>query len=256
MGEDTRKESYIKPIRILTIAIMLTTILSTVAHASTTGTFAADSTKTITASATDTQGLADSSEQYYLTVNKDSGVSTVTSSQWVNKGSSVNVTATAKSGYKITGGTGSTGAMNVAKTINVTSELDGYTLTWSASLSQYGSYLGTGNVTGSSNNKGSKRIVYTNTNGQTAYANPYNSGSITIKSGTIVTLQMVSGSNNSNVRWIVGGAYIDQQYSDSYTLISSRYTPTTSGTLSVNRDNDRYNNNYSLDIYEWGVRLS
>lgn len=222
------------------------------AYASTTGTFTANAHKTITASATDTENIEDSSEQYYLTVNKDSGVDTATSSQWVNKGDSVTVTATAKSGYKITGGTGSTGAMNAAKTVNVTSAINGYTLTWSSALARYGSYLGT-TTSGSSSNGGSKVIVYTNINGETSYADPFSSsGSITIKPGTEVILRMVSGSYNSRILWYDhdNRRIIDIHNGSNYSLISASYTPTTSGILSFN-GSSYYNSEY--DSYGWEV---
>lgn len=128
-----------------------------------------------------------------------------------------------------------------------------YTLTWSSPLSQYGSYLGTGNITGSDSNAGWKRIVYTNASGQTAYADPYSSGSITIKDGTAVTIQMVSGMDYSgDVLWVVGNSYFDYRSGNNCILVGSSYTPATSGTLSI------YNDNYSDygDYYGWGVKFS
>ena len=133
-------------------------------------------------------------------------------------------------------------------------KLDGYTLKWTGRLSQYGSYLGSGNVTGRSGNAGYKRIVYTNTSGQTAYADPYSAGSITIKPGTTVALQMVAGRNDyiqSYIRWYVGGSYVDNNFGYVYALLSSSWMPSGSYTLTT-RD-DIY---YSDDIYYWGVQAS
>ena len=273
-----------------------------------------NSAQTVTITATDTTGKAN--EQYYLTITKGTGVSSVSpASQWVNKGGSANITATASTGYTISGGTGSTGAINAAKTVNVTAtantykityngngatggstaetsftygntasvrsngftrtnysftgwntkadgsgtpyaagasytaaanltlyaqwKLEGYTLKWTGSLSQYGHFLGTGNISGSSGNAGYKRIVYINTSGQTAYADPYSAGSITIKAGTAVTLQMVAGRRSSDISWFVGGTvvpYINQGID--FFVLSSTWAPSGSYTLSEYLDHE------------------
>ncbi len=94
-----------------------------------------DGAKTVTASSTDMESVAGGSEQYYITINKDSNVNTCTASQWVDKGASITVSATAKSGYKITGGTGTYSNITDKKAINVTSAVDGITIEWTSALS-------------------------------------------------------------------------------------------------------------------------
>ena len=134
----------------------------------------------------------------------------------------------------------------------------GYTLKWTSELSTVGSYLGTGNVTGSASNQGGKRIVYTNMSGNTAYANPYGAGSIEVKPGTAVTIQMVAGSRNggsSRISWYVDGSQVDlfvNYYSDSYALISSSWTPSGSATLSTDYDKAPD----GLYDYNWRVSAS
>lgn len=61
-------------------------------------------------------------EQYYLTVEADEHVDTYTESQWVDKDDSIEVEATAASGFMIKSGTGLV-EMNEPKTINIVSEL-------------------------------------------------------------------------------------------------------------------------------------
>lgn len=58
--------------------------------------------------------------EYYVTVSKDSNVSTCTASQWVNANGSLTIEASAKTYFEITGGTGAI-TVDGPKTINVTS---------------------------------------------------------------------------------------------------------------------------------------
>ncbi len=125
----------------LLLCMLLTLVLSSAVYA---GTFTAGEATVLTASSTDSTSIADSTEQYLLTVNKDANVSSVTvkvgsttispitsggNTYWIDKGATATVSATAKSGYKIVNGTGSIGEMNVKKTVNITSAVDSYTVT-------------------------------------------------------------------------------------------------------------------------------
>ena len=137
-------------------------------------------------------------EQYYLTVKKGTGVSTATASQWVNKGSSVTVTATAASGYGISGGTGSTGAMNAAKTISVTA-VQVYTVTFVASAVQKGSTY-TANSSKWQPDGGKLGIKYVDASGKSQDLNMTTlrtSGSIQIKKGTSLTFYFTAPSSLS-----------------------------------------------------------
>ncbi len=130
-------------------------------------------------------------------------------------------------------------------------EPEGYTLTWAEPLSEYGSYLG--NTTeGSESNKGSKAIVYTDVSGKTAYADPYQAGSITIKPGSAVTLRMIAGKGSYSYAYWYISKVVNQQRGYNYSLINSSYTPSNSGAFSINRDEyDDHNDGYS-----WRVKLS
>jgi len=137
-------------------------------------------------------------------------------------------------------------------------KLEGYTLKWTGRLSQYGSYLGTeSNVFVKTEKPLWKRIIYTDTIGKTAYADPYIAGSITIKAGTAVTLQMVAGSSdfiNCEIGWYVG-SYVGHDRDGYYSLMSSSWTPSGSYTLTTKFDlDDYYNDGYGY--YGWYVSAS
>lgn len=194
-------------------------------------------------------------EQYYLTVNADEGVDTHTDSQWVDKGESVNVTAIPKAGYAITGGTGDTGAMNEPKTVNITSEATEYIISWNQALATYpyGGFIDNTNPSSSTaSNYGKKQIRYTNTSGNIAVADPYQSGSIAIKIGTVVELQMYAGSSDSvpsSVRWY-NGNYQEKYYG---TLMSVSWTPTANATLTKQSETG---SDSSDAMFSWSVKTT
>ena len=120
---------------------------------------------------------------------------------------------------------------------------ESFTLEWAGGLLKYGKYLGSGSIIGSASNSGWKRIVYTDTSGKTAYADPYKAGSITIKADTAVNFQIVAGSNTSSQGYgssyvscsvAVNEAYsetVDFQEGRNYTLLSASWTPSESYSL-------------------------
>lgn len=78
------------------------------------------------------------------------------------------------------------GATNVQKVVvnntTVWEVPQGYTISWSASLSQYGTFINsTSPASQTTTNFGGKQIRYTKPDGSIAVANPYQAGSITIK---------------------------------------------------------------------------
>jgi len=202
--------------------------------------------------------------------NGNTGGSTAETSFTYGNTASVRANGFTRTGYTFTGwntkangsGTAYAAGASYKAAANLTLyaqwKASGYTIKWTSALSSYGSYLGTGSVTGSGSNAGWKRIVYTDTSGKTAYANPYQAGSITIKQGTAVTLQMVAGvsrNTSSAVTWYVGGSFVDVHSSYRNVLLSSSWTPSGSATLTkeydayVNKTGDNY-------YYEWYVKVS
>ena len=121
-------------IRTAFLAFTMSMLMAGVAYGGDTmGTFEANAPRTVTASMTGEHEVG--AEQYKLTVTKDSNVSSVTvkvgsatispvtsggNTYWIDKGSTAKVSATAKSGYKITSNTNNVN-INAAKTINITS---------------------------------------------------------------------------------------------------------------------------------------
>ena len=161
---------------------------------------------------------------------------------------------------------------------------EGYTLSWTSPLAYSGSgmnyagtissytatgvyktgYIGEGDVATKASSQGSgaqgvyygnKRIVYTDVNGNTAYANPYEAGSITIKKDTEVILQMYAGSSSSLDSYVglcVGGSNVGFNDDCAGTLISYVCAPSGSGTLSC-----YYDYYYSsLNNYYWSVNVA
>ena len=184
-----------------------------------------------------------------------------------------------KEGYEFTGWTGSNG-YSPSKSVTIQSgktgdlsftanwKLANYVITWDEPLARKKSYLGTlgtylgdaETIVGSEDNAGSKRICYTNTNGNTAYANPYEAGSITIKPGTAVKLQMVSGfgkgddlSTESSLGWYIrGSGNCDIQTGGNYAVLTSEYTPTFS---SDKWDYTDYRGDVDGTCYGWTVTV-
>jgi hypothetical protein len=131
---------------------------------------------------------------------------------------------------------------------------EGTTLKWSEPLSELGSYLGEGDLPDTTTTQyGWKRIVYTDINGETAYADPYKKGSITAAEGTDVILQMYTAeaSTQQTVAWLYDGKIRYEGDGSRGELASAPYTPPSSGKLSINADN--YNS--SLNTYVWHVIL-
>ena len=121
--------------KIISLTVLLSLLISNIAFA---GTFTGNSSFSTMASSIETTSIVNDSEQYLLTVSKDTGINSVTvkvgsttispstsggNTYWIDKGATATVSATAKSGYIIKSGTGSTGAINAAKTVSITSEL-------------------------------------------------------------------------------------------------------------------------------------
>jgi hypothetical protein len=129
---------------------------------------------------------------------------------------------------------------------------EGTTLKWSEPLSELGSYLGEGDLPDTTATQyGWKRIVYTDINGETAYADPYKSGSITTAEGTDVILQMYTAeaSTQQSAEWIYDGKTRNGGYGKNGELVSAPYAPPSSGKLYVNTDH--YTS--KLNCYTWFV---
>ena len=145
-----------------------------------------------------------------------------------------------------------------------------YTLTWSNALSEIGSYLGDkyttvgygGYIVACAGYEGWKRIVYTDLSGNIAYADPYRAGSINVKPGTSVKVQMIAGENSSlqsKVGWRVNGRgghaggcqYMLIERSEELDSLY-RFDNFTSATLTLSKysDEDYY------DYYLWEVMIS
>ena len=133
----------------------------------------------------------------------------------------------------------------------------GYTLKWTGALSSKSTYLGEGDVSAKLNASycGCKRIEYTDTSGKTAYANPYQAGSITIKQGTAVTLQMINGRGGPSNKGTTLG-WKTPEFTNSVVidihlirLNSHPWTPSGSYTLSKVTDIEGDSGGY----YEWIV---
>jgi hypothetical protein len=134
----------------------------------------------------------------------------------------------------------------------------GTTLRWHKPLSEYGSYLGEGDLPDTTTSQyGWKRIVYTDINGETAYADPYKKGSITTAEGTDVILQMytaeaISYPNITTSQCVAlyrGGKQQAHDEGDNGKLISAPYTPPSSGKLVIRTDG--YTSQFN--IYTWHV---
>ena len=194
-----------------------------------------------------TTSTGKTSEQYYLTVNKGSNVSSATSSQWVNKGSSVNVTATAATGYVISGGTGSTGAMNTTKTVSVTAR-------WATTLTiKYHSSEASNRWTHLS-----KVRVYSSSSSYTDYTPTFTANrspeecltKVAVYPGCKIILYS-SSAINWNYHEFCGDAASSLGYS---TLCASNATATYI-TVPSNANNDgyfymNYNTTYGCNVYE------
>ena len=201
--------------------------------------------------------------------NGNTGGSTAETSFTFGNTASVRANGFTRTGYTFTGwntkangsGTAYAAGASYKAAANLTLyaqwKASGYTLKWTGALSSIGSYLGTGSITGSASNEAGKRIVYKDTSGKTAYANPYQAGSITIKQGTAVTLLMVAGGSSHRstyVTWNVGGSYVNDHDDRRYALVSSSWTPSGSATLTKTFDY-RYDD-YDGSGYGWGVSAS
>ena len=135
----------VKFLKITILIFILSIIGGGTVYANNTDSFTANTPKTVTALGVDTVGAA--SEQYLLTVTKDANVNAITvkvgsntispvksggNTFWISKNNNPSITATTKAGYVAASGTGSTGAMSSAKTVNVTSKAAKYTVTFNA----------------------------------------------------------------------------------------------------------------------------
>lgn len=128
------------------------------------------------------------------------------------------------------------------------------TISWDKSLAQFSSFINsTSPASSTTSNYGGKQIRYTKPDGSTAVANPYQAGSITIRKGTKVYLDLFAGSgtDKSYVGWYVGNTRVGYNTGASGKLCSREYMPTASGKLTYKVDVHLS----STNKYQWYVTI-
>lgn len=153
------------------------------------------------------------------------------------------------------------GATNVQKVVvnntTVWEVPQGYTISWSAPLALYGLFINNTSPSKSSSiARGDKQIRYTKPDGSIAVANPYRAGSIIIKKGTRVYLDMFSGlsGTNSYVYWRVNDTNVNIFSSNRGKLCSCDYI--LSGSCTLVTFDDTQTQRSEGYCYNWGVRIT
>jgi hypothetical protein len=144
------------------------------------------------------------------------------------------------SATSLTAGTWS-GFFNFNINLGQTVKIDAYTISWDEPIANNGNYIGDVDELPSPSRQymSNKRIVYTDVDGETAYANPYEAGSINIKKGTALIMQMYSGGDEGTTYWLVDDSEepVDKLFVSNYNIAFSSYIPRSNGTITKKKDN-------------------